>query len=185
MKTVDEMIEDILRREGGFVDDPDDAGGATKHGISLRYMRGIGLDLDGDGDVDGEDVRLVDRETAAHLYRLDFLCQPKIDKLPAGLQPQMFDIAVNAGPHQAVLLLQRVLNDNFIGEEIRLYEDGRLGPKSIGATQIVVLNHGWQKVNNLLAQERIDFYGDLCKRRPSQYRFLRGWVNRAREFIVE
>jgi lysozyme family protein len=36
---------------------PDDPGGATKHGVTIHTMRRLGLDLDGDGDVDTGDVR--------------------------------------------------------------------------------------------------------------------------------
>jgi lysozyme family protein len=52
MQSVRDIAGDIVAREGGFVDDPDDPGGATKHGVTIHTMRRLGLDLDGDGDVD-------------------------------------------------------------------------------------------------------------------------------------
>ncbi|MBV6637036.1 MAG: peptidoglycan-binding protein, partial [Mameliella sp.] len=51
------MASEIVAREGGYVNDPDDPGGATKYGVTIHTMRALGLDLDGDGDVDASDVK--------------------------------------------------------------------------------------------------------------------------------
>ncbi len=59
MPTVREIAREIIHREGGFVDDPDDPGGATKHGVTIHTMRRLGLDLDQDGDVDRQDVQQI------------------------------------------------------------------------------------------------------------------------------
>jgi hypothetical protein len=52
MKSVQEIAESIVAREGGFVNDPDDASGATKYGVTIKTMRRLGIDLNGDGAVD-------------------------------------------------------------------------------------------------------------------------------------
>ena len=51
MQTVEQIARQIVGREGGFVDDPDDPGGATNHGVTLHTLRRLGLDLTGDGEV--------------------------------------------------------------------------------------------------------------------------------------
>ena len=48
MKTVQQIAQDIVGREGGFVNDPDDPGGATNFGVTIHTMRRLGLDLDRD-----------------------------------------------------------------------------------------------------------------------------------------
>lgn len=53
MSNFDTAIITVLRHEGLFVNDSDDAGGATHYGVSLRWLKSIG-DLDNDGFVDGD-----------------------------------------------------------------------------------------------------------------------------------
>jgi lysozyme family protein len=180
MQSVKEMIADILRREGGYVDDPADAGGATKHGISLRYARGLGLqmDLDDDGDVDEDDIRMVSPAQAAALYERDFLVHPKFDKLPIDLQPHMFDMSVNHGPARAAMILQGALNE--LGAD--LDEDGRIGPATRRALN--AMTAPWALLQNAMVDERLMFYEAIVDRRPSQEHFLAGWRNRAEEFRI-
>ena len=181
MKTIDEIIDEVLKAEGGFVDDPSDSGGATNHGVSLRYARDIGLDLDGDGDTDRDDILLVTRDVARDLYKEDFFYKPRIDTLPDGLHPQMVDIAVNAGAPRAVILLQQTLNRRF-GTD--LDEDGRMGRKTREAAEDACHNFGWWRLNNDLVDVRCAFYRSLAERRESQKKFLRGWLRRAESFRV-
>ena len=46
MQTVRQIAHAIVAREGGFVNDPDDPGGATNHGVTIHTMRRLGIDLD-------------------------------------------------------------------------------------------------------------------------------------------
>ena len=59
MVTVQDIAREIVAREGGYVNDPDDPGGPTKHGVTIHTLRRLGLDLDGDGAVGAADVRRV------------------------------------------------------------------------------------------------------------------------------
>ena len=56
MQTVRQIAKDIVAREGGFVVDPDDPGGATKFWVTIDTMRWLGLDLTGDEEVTRADV---------------------------------------------------------------------------------------------------------------------------------
>ena len=57
MHSVESIAAEIVRREGGYVNDPDDPGGATNHGVTIHTMRKLGIDLTRDGKVDAADVR--------------------------------------------------------------------------------------------------------------------------------
>ncbi|RMD88945.1 MAG: hypothetical protein D6807_04715, partial [Alphaproteobacteria bacterium] len=89
----DAMIDALIGREGGFVDDPDDPGGATKYGITLAVLEGWrGRRLG------REDVAALKLAEARAIYAELYYRRPGIDRLPAALQPLLFDTAVNQGP---------------------------------------------------------------------------------------
>ena len=41
--TFDKIIEVVLEHEGGYVNDPDDAGGETKYGIAKRWYPSVDI----------------------------------------------------------------------------------------------------------------------------------------------
>ena len=67
MLRVEDIAAEIIAREGGYVNDPYDPGGATKFGVTIHTMRALGLDLDDSGDVDAADVRLLTRAAATEI----------------------------------------------------------------------------------------------------------------------
>lgn len=180
--TIEDILDEVLRSEGGFVEDPADPGGATNHGISLRYARGIGLDNDGDGDTDRDDILRVTAEQARGLYSNDFWVRPGINRLPGEIQPVMVDWAVNSGPPRPIMAMQRVINLARIGFE--LDDDGVIGPKTRRAAEQAQSQMG-PFFNNAIVDERIAFYRRLAEARPASQRFLRGWLPRAERFRVE
>lgn len=187
MRSVDELVADIIRREGGFNDIKEDRGGSTQYGVSLRYARGIGLDLDHDGDVDTDDIRLVTPQVAAQLYKDDFMHKPGIDRLPGELHAQLVDCAVNHGPPRAVKFLQHVLvQAGFlpeIGDNGRAQDDGVIGRKTVAAAEQAQAQMG-PFLTNAIVEERLGFFDWIVSRRPDQVKFLKGWRNRANEFRV-
>ena len=55
LKTI--LCHEVGNTGDGLVDDPDDPGGITKYGVSFRFLKDHGIDVDGDGDIDAEDIR--------------------------------------------------------------------------------------------------------------------------------
>jgi len=184
MKSVEAIADEIVRREGGFVNDPDDPGGATNFGVTIGTMRRLGLDLDRDGDVDVDDVRRLTRAQARQIFVDHYFKRPRIAELPEVLQPSVFDMYVNAGAN-AVRILQRLLVD--MGQRIAV--DGGIGPQTIEAAQIAYVN-----APNHLADAygiaRRNYYYALADSRPASRKYARrrdggkgGWIRRAEEFI--
>ena len=79
---VDEIAREIVAREGGFVNDPADPGGATKYGVTSGTMRAPGLDKTGDGRVAVEDVKALTRADAVRIFQERYFHGPRIDLLP-------------------------------------------------------------------------------------------------------
>ncbi|WP_071675008.1 holin-associated N-acetylmuramidase [Nioella nitratireducens] len=184
MLSVRQIASEIVDREGGFVNDPNDPGGATNYGVTIHTMRALGLDLDGDGDVDVTDVRALPRERAVEIFIEHYYRRPHIDRLPEALQPTVFDMQVNAGTN-ALRILQRLLRD--MGQEIVV--DGVIGPQTIAAAETVHDRAG-QALVDAYGIARRNFYYAIADRRPASRRYATrrdggkgGWILRAEAFI--
>ncbi|MGI9510303.1 MAG: glycoside hydrolase family 108 protein [Geminicoccaceae bacterium] len=172
-RSVNSMINDIIRREGGFVDHPADRGGPTRYGITHKTLaRYLGR------AVTREDVRKMSRELAVEIYRRAYYLEPRIDALPTAIRAFLFDSAVNHGPRRAIRFLQEVLNAAGFGP---LGVDGLAGPKTRRqAKKGAEVMGPWLLA--ALAEERRMFYRLIVARDPSQRVFLKGWMNRVAEF---
>ena len=82
MRSVHQIASEILDREGGFVNDPDDLGGATNFGVTIHTMRRLGLDLTGDGAVSVADVRALTREQARKIFVEHYFNGPRSINCP-------------------------------------------------------------------------------------------------------
>lgn len=185
MYDVEEIAEGIVAREGGYVNDPDDPGGATNHGVTIHTMRRLGLDLDRDGDVDAQDVRVLSRTQAVTIFMDHYFDRPRIAELPAPLHATVFDMYVNAGTN-AVRILQRLLRDMRIEVSV----DGLIGPQTIAATRQGMAAAPDHFVDAYGIARR-NYYYSLADGRPASRKYARrrdggkgGWIVRAEEFIA-
>jgi lysozyme family protein len=185
MRSVEAIADEIIAREGGFVNDADDPGGATNFGVTIHTMRRLGLDLDRDGDVDADDVRRLDRRRARDIFVADYFRRPGIARLPAPLQPSVFDMYVNAGAN-AVRILQRLLAD--FGHPVSV--DGVIGPRTAAAAH-AAHDAAPGHLVDAYGIARRNYYYALADRRPASRKYARrrdggkgGWIVRAEEFIA-
>ena len=81
MPNVREIAEEIVAREGGFVNDPDDPGGATNHGVTLPTLRRLGIDVNRDTRIDATDVKALSRTQAVEIYLEHYFKRPGIAAL--------------------------------------------------------------------------------------------------------
>ena len=184
MLSVNDIADQIIAREGGYVDDPDDPGGATKHGVTIGTMRRLGLDLDGDGRISRSDVRRITPALARRIFVDEYFRKPGIDRLPEGLHATVFDMQVNAGS-EAVRILQRLVA--LFGHPTGV--DGQIGPNTVMASEraaALAPDH----IVDAYGIERRNFYYRLADRRAASRKFARrrdggkgGWIRRAEEFI--
>jgi lysozyme family protein len=185
MQSVEQIAEEIVAREGGFVNDPDDPGGATNFGVTIHTMGRLGLDLDRDGDVDVGDVRALSRGQAVAIFIDHYYQRPGIAGLPEVLRASVFDMYVNAGAN-AVKILQRLLRE--MGEAVDV--DGVIGPQTqAAAARAAQAAPG--HIADAYGIARRNYYLALADARPASRKFARtrsggkgGWIRRAEEFIA-
>jgi lysozyme family protein len=185
MQTVQQLAAEIVAREGGFVNDPDDPGGATKHGVTLGIMRRLGLDLNQDQRIDLADVRALTSQQATEIYIEHYFNRTGIAALPQALQASVFDMYVNAGDN-AVKLLQRLL----CSMGFPCTTDGAIGPQTKSAAAMAhsaAPNH----IADAYGIARRNYYYTLADARPTSRKFARrrdggkgGWITRAEDFIA-
>ena len=156
MKNFDEIIEQVLEHEGGYVNDPKDLGGETKYGITKRFYPEL-------------NIKELTKEKAKQIYKQDYWDKNKVESLPQNLWHIYFDMCVNMGKRTAVKVLQRAANNK--GRNIEV--DGGLGPMTIGALKGVELDR--------VRAFRVKYYVDLITARPEQEKFYLGWFRRATE----
>ncbi|MDG1167664.1 MAG: holin-associated N-acetylmuramidase [Sulfitobacter sp.] len=185
MQAVRKIAEQIVTREGGYVNDPDDPGGATQFGVTIHTMRRLGLDLTGDGQVSAADVKALSRDQAIDIFIQHYFDRPRIGALPAPLQASVFDMYVNAGAN-AVKILQQLLRDMGIDVTV----DGVLGPQTLSAAAQAMAAAPDHLVDAYGIARR-NYYFQLADKRPASRKYARarsggkgGWIKRAEEFIA-
>ncbi|MCP9483113.1 holin-associated N-acetylmuramidase [Shimia sp. CNT1-13L.2] len=186
MLDVTAIAREILEREGGYVNDPDDPGGVTKYGVTVHTMRRLGLDLDGDGDVDARDVQRLSVEQAEDIFLEHYFHGPGIAKLPPVLWAGVFDMYVNAGSN-AVKILQRLLGE--MGWPVSV--DGVIGPVTLRAAAEAAAAAP-DHIADAYAVARRSYYFRLADRRPASRKYARtraggkgGWIKRAEDFMAQ
>lgn len=123
-KQFEKCLPDILVQEGGYSNDPHDPGGMTMYGIIQR-------EYDADRTAWGLPTQWV-KNISPEEYRTIYYTKywlPYCPKLEAGLDLEFFDLAVNGGPHRAIITLQRVLN---------ITDDGQWGPETDEAVTTLI-----------------------------------------------
>ncbi len=172
--SIDLIINDLIKREGGYVNNPNDHGGATKFGITLNTLKDWRKSVTTIADVAELWV-----DEAREIYKELYYLKPKLDTLPELVQDQILDIAIHSGPVQAVKLLQSAISNSGWP----LAEDGVIGPRTLRGAENMCFELG-ERMNHNIAVLREQFLRNLVENDPSQQEFLVGWVNRARRFRI-
>lgn len=171
-----ESMKTVFEHEGLFSDNPADPGGATNYGISLRFLKSYGIDINDDGQINLQDIKALDKPKASAIYKQywwDRYRYGQIEWLP--LATKILDMSVNMGAGQAHKLLQRALS----AMGYPLVDDGLLGAKSWNAIKSAIASKMCAALLSELKEQQRWFYIDLVCDKPTLAVFLKGWLRRA------
>jgi lysozyme family protein len=173
---VDGLIDALIEREGGYVDNSADKGGPTCFGITQAVARAQGY---------AGPMRQLPRSEAEGIYRRLYWLRPALDEIAkrsGRLAAELFDTGVNMGPAVAVTFLQRTLTAlNRNGSDYPdLTPDGRVGPATLAALDTFLKIRGASSGETVLLRALEALQGErylrLAERRPANEAFLYGWL---------
>lgn len=165
----------LLAREGGFVDHPDDRGGATRFGIVESVARRAGYQ---------GAMRDLPEALARAIYRRRYWVEPRFDavaEIAPAVAAELFDTGVNMGPGTAIGFLQRSLNAlNRRGRDWADVPPTRaVDAATLDALRAALARRGADGVTVLLkAMNALQGarYIELAEARPANESFLFGWL---------
>ena len=153
----DQAFTTLLKHEGGFVDHPDDPGGKTRYGITEAVAREAGY---------RGDMRELPIDLAKRIYKDRYWDAVRAEELPEAVRYAVFDAAVNSGPRQAILWLQRAVGTR---------DDGIIGQQTLAAVRAA----DPERLLRLVLAQRLRFMTGL----PSWAAFGRGWARRIADLM--
>lgn len=172
-------VSPILKgNEGGYVNDPDDPGGETNHGITERVARKYGYT---------GPMKTMTWQTAEDIYEKRYVIEPGFDvvaRVAPKLAVKLCDIGVNQGIGKAAEFLQEGLNALNRGgqdyDDIKV--DGDLGPRSFDALRKLLKvrgDMGMQALYGCVQAQQYVRYMQVAKANPALEKYMFGWFMRA------
>ena len=162
-RIVDGILKRLVAREGGYSEDPHDAGGCTNYGITRAGWQGVM------GTTISCDQLKAMRPAAAMEFYRQWGQQYGIWELleiDYGLAEIMLDTSVLFGAARAIKWLQL---------EVGVEDDGIIGPNTMRAVSNPT---SLRRVALGIIRRRLHSHAYRVSRDTSQARFLVGWVNR-------
>lgn len=150
------------KKATGYVNDPADAGGETKFGVAKNANPTL-------------NIKTLTWEDTKAVYFKKYWLAASCDKLPPKVASIVFDGAINHGVARAIKFLQQAAGVAL---------DGDIGPVTLAKISAADQN----ALCNKIADLRVKFYKDIVAAKPTQAKFLNGWLRRideVRTFVLD
>jgi len=181
MANFNKAFDITMAHEGGYVNDPDDAGGETYRGISRRFnptwegWKIIDECKDKNKDFPNNELDPLVRSFYKERYWNPFLG----DELDQIISNEMFDTAVNMGIGRAIKFLQQGLN--LLNRDGKIYsdivEDSSFGTNTLRAYNSLPKSD-MEILCVILNVLQGMHYIEYMKKSPTQEKYARGWFKR-------
>ena len=169
MSDIRKLSPIILKWEGKFVNDPKDHGGATNMGITLSTWKSQGYDIDRDGDIDIQDLKLM-KVSDFEIILKKYWDRWKADQIKNQSVANILVDWLWTSGKWGIIIPQRILKVN---------PDGLVGQQTLS-----VLNDANQRgLFGIIWDYKKQFLENIVKNDPSQQRFINGWMNRLKSFM--
>ena len=157
----------VLGTEGGYQNDPRDKGNWTGGAVGVGQLRGTKFGISA-ASYPYLDIKNLTTADALSIAKRDFWDMFQGDNIPPAVALCVFDFGYNAGVHEAVKTLQRVLG---------VAEDGVVGPNTIRACSSYDASFLCQKYTG----QRIEAY----KMMPEWQEYGDEWITRATKTLAK
>lgn len=150
------------KKATGYVNDPADTGGETKFGVAKNANPTL-------------NIKTLTWEDTKAVYFKKYWLAASCDKLPPKVASIVFDSAINHGVGRATKFLQQAAG---------VATDGDIGPVTLAKISSADQNGLCSKIADL----RVKFYKDIVAAKPTQAKFLNGWLRRideVRTFVLD
>lgn len=175
-----EAIKVVLKHEGKMSNNSSDPGGPTHYGISLRFLKASGIDVDADGDIDVQDILAMDKSRAIEIYKKCWWIKYDYDQIKSlPISTKLLDLSINMGPFECHKIFQKAArNFGYI-----IVVDGFLGMQTIGILNNIYDESQDDNYIKLVNKEAEYYYRLIVKKNPILSLFLKGWLNRVYDKI--
>lgn len=165
MAKIQPLADFILSFEGGYVNHPNDKGGPTNMGVTLKTWQTQGYDKNNDGRIDAKDVKLITKADAISILLRCYWNRWKAD----GIKDQSIAnilvdwIWISGTP--GITLVQAMLG---------VKSDGIVGKQTLKALN----SQNPKQFFDRIKTRRKQYISGIIARNPSKRVFEKGWLRR-------